>query len=54
MLAEAPHRISASLIFPQDQGHELPFGEIGMISLYVFTGRVHPKVQGLVHSEFHR
>jgi hypothetical protein len=30
------------------------FGEIGMMPLYVLTGDIDPKSQGLVHSVFHR
>jgi len=33
MPIKAPHRISASLVFQQDLGHELTFGEIGVMAL---------------------
>jgi hypothetical protein len=52
-LVEAPHRISASFVFPQDLGHELVFGQLDVTRLYVLGSDIGPEPQGLVHSEFH-
>jgi len=34
-------------------GHELPFGEVGMIRFYLLDGYIDPELQDVVHSEFH-
>jgi hypothetical protein len=52
-LVEAPHRISASFVFPQDLGRELTFGKLGISRLYVLVSDFGPETQGLVHTEFH-
>jgi hypothetical protein len=54
MPIQAPHGISASFVFSQDLGHELTSGQLGVTRLYVLVSDIHPKQQGLVHSEFHR
>jgi hypothetical protein len=53
MLIKAPHGISALLIFSQNLRDELASGQFAVLSSYVLTGDIHPKLQGLVHSEFH-
>jgi hypothetical protein len=50
---EAPHGISASLVFPQDLGHELTSGQLGITRRYVLVSDVHPEFESLVHSDFH-
>ena len=53
MFIEIPHGISTTFVFSQDLGHELTFGEVGMIRFYVLEGDVDPEPQGLVHLQFH-
>jgi hypothetical protein len=54
MPIEAAESISASLVFAQDLGNELTFGEINVIQFYVVVGDTDPEPQSLVHAEFHR
>jgi hypothetical protein len=53
MPIEAAERISPSLVFSQDLGHELTFGKLGVTRLYVLGSDSGPETQGLVHTEFH-
>jgi hypothetical protein len=53
LLIEAPHCITALLVFSQNLRDELASGQFAVLSLYVSTGDIDPKLQGLVHSVFH-
>jgi hypothetical protein len=54
ILVEAPHGISASLVFSQDLRHQQTPGQLGVTRLYVLVSDIGPEPQGLVHSKFHR
>jgi hypothetical protein len=50
---ETPHGIPALLVFSQNLRDELASGQFAVLSFYVVTGDIDPKLQGLVHSNFH-